>query len=149
MTAELDGTPAIAISYDHQVSDGRIIRFHTGCAADASQSEINGLLDKLTASTDRQAAKYELEKLAVSIAREEKLFVQQTEDMARLTLEAEAEHLASKRKGPLTLRGAQIKDRENAEISIARRRDMIKAARDEAIRLKAVVDASHGAANSH
>lgn len=149
MTAELEGTPAIAISYDHQVSDGRIIRFHTGCAADASQSEINALLDKLTASTDRQAAKYELEKLAVMIEREEKLYVQQTEDMARLTMEAEAEHSASGRKGAFSLRGAQKTDHDNAALSIARRRDMIKMNREQAARLKAVVDASHGAANSH
>ena len=144
--------PAIMISVDHQVSEGRIIRFSTGVPRDVSAGVLNGLLDKLAAASDRQQAKHELQRLEDGLKREEKIYVQQQEDLVRLDEEAKARYAASGRKAEWTpdkLTGAQIKDRENAEVSIARRRDTIIASREQISKLKAMIHAHDGGANSH
>ena len=143
--------PAIMLSMDHQVSEGRIVRFSTGIPRDVPAHELNALLDKLAAATDRQQAKYELERLEDGLKREEKLYVQQQEDLVRMDEEAKARWSATKRTDwtPDKLTGAQLKDRENAEVSIARRRDMIFASREQLAKLKAMVHAPDSGANSH
>ena len=149
--ADVD-VPAIMLSVDHQVSEGRIIRFSTGLPRDVSPGELNALLDKLAAASDRQQAKHELQRLEDGLKREEKLYVQQQEDLVRLDEEAKARYAASGRKAewsPDKLTGAQLKDRENAEVSIQRRRDMIVASREQAAKLKATIHAHDGGANSH
>lgn len=143
--------PAIMVSMDHQVSEGRIIRFSTGIPRDVPAPELNALLDKLSAATDRQQAKYELERLEEGVKREEKLYVQQQEDLARMDGEAAAVWARTKRTDwtPDKLTGAQLKDRENAQVSIARRRDMIVASREQIAKLKATINAPDSGANSH
>lgn len=143
--------PAIMLSMDHQVSEGRIVRFSTGIPRDVAPSELNALLDKLAAATDRQQAKYELQRLEEGVKREEKLYVQQQEDLTRMDAEAEARWQQTKRTpwAPDKLTGAQLKDRENAEVSIARRRDMIVASREQIAKLKATIHAPDSGANSH
>ena len=144
--------PAIMLSMDHQVDDGRIIRFSTGIPRDVPVAELNALLDKLAAATDRQRAKYEIQRLEEGLKREEKLYVQQQEDLVRLDEEAKARYAAGNRRGEWSLdklTGAQLKDRENAEVSIARRRDMILASREQVAKLKATIHAHDGGANSH
>lgn len=144
--------PAIMLSMDHQVSQERIIRFSTGIPRDVEPRELNALLDKLSAATDRQAARYELQRLEDAAKREEKLYVQQQEDLVRMDAEREAEWSRSNKRAPWThdkLTGSQLKDRENAEVSIARRRDMIVANREQIAKLKATINAPDSGANSH
>jgi hypothetical protein len=148
----IENVPAIMLSFDHQVSDGRIIRFSTGIAQAARPEELNALLDKLTAAADRQEAKYRLERLANDLKREEKLYEQGTADMLRLDEEARASYQQSGRRAdwsPDKLTGAQRKDRENAEVSMSRRRDMIVALREQVALARGIVDGAHGATNSH
>ena len=143
--------PAIMLSMDHQVSEGRIVRFSTGIPRDVPKAELDALLDKLAAATDRQQAKYELERLEDGLKREEKLYIQQQEDLVRMDAESESRWSATKRTPwtPDKLTGAQLKDRENAELSINRRRDMILASREQLAKLKAMVHAPDCGANSH
>lgn len=149
----IENIPAIMISVDHQVSEGRIVRFSTGIAQAAPLSEINGLLDKLSAATDRQQAKCELEKAQGDLKREEKLYAQQMEDMARLDGQQQAEYERSGKRAPWAperLTAAQQKDRENAEVSIKRRRDMIVALREHVAKVQAKASVhADSTANSH
>ena len=147
----IENIPAVMISVDHQVTEGRIIRFSTGLPQSASPQEFNTLLDKLAAASDRQAAREALKRLESDLKREEKLYVQQQEDLARLDGEQRAAYeMTNKRASwsPDKLTGAQIKDRQNAEVSIKRREDGIRSLREMVAMNKAVLDA-HGGANSH
>ena len=135
--------PAIAVSIDHQISDGRIIRFQTGVAQDAAPAELNALLDKLTAAMDRQAAKYKVEALTAQLAEDEKLYTLRLEDMTRIDAEAQAEYeRKGDRRAPWSLDklpAAKLSERKNADIFIGRLRDNIKEKRAEIASLTKMV----------
>jgi hypothetical protein len=155
LSDEYDGVenaPAIMVSYDHQVSDGRILRFSTGVARDAEPAAINALLDKLTAATDRQAAKYELEKLKETLAQEEKFYTLRQEDLVRIDASAQAEWETSNRKAPWTadkLSATKRQERQQAEIMAQRLRDSIVANRQRVEVLSKAVSGADRATNSH
>jgi hypothetical protein len=135
--------PAVVVSIDHQISEGRIIRFQTGIAKDAPAAEFDALLDKLTTATDRQAAKYKIETLQAQLAEEEKLYIMRQEDLTRIDAEAQAEY---ERKGdrrapwsPDKLPANKLAERKNADIFISRLRDNIKSKRSDLATLTKLV----------
>lgn len=143
---------AIAVSYDHQISDGRILRFHVGIAEDAASEEFNALLDKLTAAGDRQAAKYQLEALQHHLKRDEKLYLAREKELIRVDAEQEAEYNASPRKmpwGPDRLTAKQKTERQQVLQNRSIAMESIVEQRNEIARLTKVVNgAAHIPANS-
>ena len=144
---------AIAVSFDHQLSDGRILRFHTGIAEDASAEELNALLDRLTAASDRQAARYKLQALQADLVKNERMYQERAEDVIRIDAEAEAAYGRSNRKVPWSpdqLTPKQKQDRDNVAIMGKRLKEMILEQRGEIAQLQQVVNgAAHSAADRH
>lgn len=144
--------PAVVVSMDHQISDGRIIRFQTGIAQDADARDYNALLDKLSAATDRQAAKYRLDDLRKKLAEEEDLYKTRMEDLTHLDASAQAEYEKQGRKAPWApekLPAAKLQERQQADIFIKRIRDSILAKRAEVATLTGIVSGANGSAASH
>ena len=146
----IENIPAVMVSYDLQIAEGRIIRFNTGIAQSAPAAEWNKLLDKMTSAADRLEARHLLEQTEQRLKLEEKTYIAQQEDFVRLDAEQQAAYEKTGRRGEFKLTGAQLKDRENAETSIKRRAEMIKDMRDHLAKLKAKAALNaDGAANSH
>lgn len=143
---------AIAVSFDHQVSEGRILRFHTGIAEDAPAEAIDRLLDKLTAAADRQAAKYRLEELRRKIAAEEKIYASRSEDLIRIDAEAQAEYEKGNRRQPWAMERmspAKQQERNNVQVFLARARDGILEWRaEEKLLAQKVNGVAHSTADS-
>lgn len=148
--AQID-VPAVVVSLDHQISEGRIIRFQTGVAQGASPAELNALLDKLTAAMDRQAAKYKLEALEAQVKEDERLYVMRQEDMTRIDEEARAAYERSDRRTPWSpekLPANKLSERNNAAIFVKRLRDGIVDKRAAIATLTKLVGGhANGAAN--
>lgn len=143
---------AIAISYDHQIGDGRIIRFHSGVAVDAPAATLNGLLDKLTAAADRQAARYEYEALQKKLLEEEKFYAMRREDLIRIDAEAQAAYEQTGRRSPWSLDKLPADKRQlrqSIETMEKRLRDDIVADRARIEALAKVVNGADVATNSH
>lgn len=141
---------AIAISFDHQIAEGEILRFHVGVAEDAAADTIDRVLDKLTAASERQARQREVKKLQAQLKQEEELYVKNREDLVRIDAEAEAEHVRSGRRTPyspdkMAADKRQVKQqRENMDQRI---RDSVNAIKARLGTLQAVNGADR-AANS-
>ena len=149
---DVENVPAIAISFDTTIDQGRIIRFQTGVAQDAPASAISALIDKLVSVADRQEARYKLQALQTQIEQEEKLYVERQEDLVRIDAEAKAQYEAGGRRAgwsPDKLPPARLQERSNADTFVKRLRDAIIAKRAEAEKVKAIVDGAHFATNSH
>lgn len=142
---------AIAVSFDHQLSEGRVLRFHTGISFDATPGQLDALLDRLTAATDRQAAKYEIKKIEKELAEHEKFYVMREEELVRVDEEAAARYARSNKREAFSiekLTGKEHSDRQNIVIMRDRLREAIIERRAELSQLKGLVNGgTHGAAD--
>ena len=150
----IENIPAVMISYDHQISDGRILRFSTGIAQSAPPAEFDALLGKLTGAAERQEARLAAETLERQLETAEADYTQFAEKLVELEQTQETEYMRSNRKAPWgidKLSAAQLKDREQAANSVKAQAVAVKKLRKNIdwVKSKANLDAPNSRANSH
>ena len=122
---EAKGTAA-AITVTAQVSTNRSIVIQTYMDRDAPLREFHGVIDKMSASIDRQEARANLEGLEAEQALEEKTLKQMEEDFLAIPVRAEAQWKAGGRKGDYRPNAQEAAQKLQAENGIKRFRESIK-----------------------
>lgn len=82
--AKTDETPALGFSMQVDLGAGRVCTLQSFLPNDCSVSELNSMLDKMTAAGDRQRAHYKVEELDREIEQLEREQGQHKEDLERL-----------------------------------------------------------------
>lgn len=79
---EVKDAPALGMSLQVDLGMGRIATLQTFVPSDASQRDLNTMLDKMTRAGDRQRAHYKLEELNRDLLEEQRKHAQMEEDIA-------------------------------------------------------------------
>jgi hypothetical protein len=130
---------ATAITLTAAVSSNRQIVMQTYMSRDAALGDYHKVIDKLSAATDRQEAKAQLEGLLAEQALEEKTLREMENEFLKIPDRAEALWQASGKKGPYKPSPAEVTQRGQAEQGIRRFRESIVKRTAEISKCQAVI----------
>lgn len=139
MTEEVKELPAIGVSLQVVLDQSRTLVLQTHVARE-DQAVINGVLDQLTRASDRQEAKYMVEKVKRLLRQAERNYIDTENGIERRSADARAEWEAGNRAGEFTLTGAAAVDVNNSLKSLARFREEMDAHRAEIDRLEKLAE---------
>lgn len=131
---------AAAITITAQVSQNRSIVIQTYLERDAGVSHYHTLVDKLTATVDRQEARLQLDELQVLLEQEEKALKQLTEDYNSIEERARVAWAASNKRGEFKLGAQETAQKSTAATNIKRFQEAIAKRKVEISKCKAVID---------
>lgn len=117
--------PAIAITLQMQLGEGRSMILQTHADSEAPEAVIDAFLDKLTKRIDRQYAKYSLKGLRRQLELHEKTLTRATKDIADRDQGARDAYKASGHRGEMKLSVKDQTDRANAMKSLDRFKEEI------------------------
>jgi len=115
--AAVDTTPAIMITFTHQVDDNRSICLQSAIASDCPVTELNSLMDKLSHASNRQRAVARIPAIRIRLEIREGQLKKETSEL--FSVEAQRgvlndrlnkEHIASGRRGPFRPAPAQAQE---------------------------------------
>lgn len=139
MTDKDESRVVIGFSVEAKLNSNRSIVAQTHVLRDASEEEINTVLDKVTKALDRQEAAILIKGLKITLERETNTLAQQIAKVADLEGAYEAEWKASNRRGPFKLEGQQAKNIANQKESIRGMRDRLDTIKRDINELERVV----------
>lgn len=117
--------PALGVSIKTQPNEGREIVFQTHVAQAIPSADLNTLIDKLIAASDRQSAKANLVTLRRDLTVHEKQLRQMEEDFTNIEGNAIALWKANNRKGEYKPQPRDAAQKQTAEGNIKRWREQI------------------------
>lgn len=82
---------AIGIQFAAQVGNGRQLSLTAGVPLDLESGALNSLLDKLGGAMDRQATKYRLDEMRLTLSNMEKQYATTEQQVTNFKMQAEAE----------------------------------------------------------
>ena len=143
---DLASTPAIGISFQHQLDDHRSVVFQSFVPADCSEEDFNSMLDKLTKVSDRQRAKTHLPNTRSMLrikneqlkAATEKLLSAQTQRDLMNDRWAKA-HIASGRRGEFKPNAIQAQEKGKIDAEENSARATIAGLKNEIMQLETTI----------
>lgn len=106
LSADLE-VPAISVQLATTIGGTRSLTLTTGIRLDCTAAAINELLDKITAASDRQKKRHDLEQTRMLLKNEEQNLHLHRQQIGMQEAKFQAEYAVSGRKGAFEPKGAQ------------------------------------------
>src|SRR5271155_1050570 len=103
--------PALGMSFSFQIDEKRQIVFQTHIQRDISKDTLDGLLDKICATVDRQINKYQADAVEKEKEDMEKTLRQMVEDLDYIDTRHRLAYESNGKRGPQTLSAQQKTER--------------------------------------
>jgi len=136
--AAVDTTPAIMITFTHQVDDNRSVCLQSAIASDCPVAELNSLMDKLSHASNRQRAVARIPTIRSLLEIREGQLKKETAEL--FSVEAQQgvlndrltkDHIASGRRGPFRPAPAQAQELQKLSAAHDKARGNLRSLQNE------------------